>query len=84
MALTKEEAVKNLRIESVEVFRNEICPHGAIRVEWSGSAGFGQYDFVFDRDGKIHGYSERMESTEDKYFSKELFRLLHERLIVEA
>lgn len=84
MTERQKELTNNLRIESIYAFENEICPHGAIRIEWSSDCGFGQYDLVIGRDGKLHGYSECMEGTEDKYFSKELFRLLHEALVVEA
>lgn len=83
MKLTREELIKDLQIESVSAFRNELCPNGGIRIEWSGAIGFGQYDFVIGDDSKIRGYSEHMEKTEDKYFSKELLRLLHEMIVVE-
>lgn len=83
MTERQKELTNNLRIEAIHAWKNELCPHGAIRIEWSGDCGFGQYDLVFGEDGKIHGYSECMERTEDKYFSKELFRLLHEKIVVE-
>ena len=83
MALTHEEAIHGLEIVSVEAWRNEMCPRGAIRITWSGDIGFGQYDIVVGDDGKLRGYSECMEGTEDKYFSRELFRLLHESIVVE-
>jgi hypothetical protein len=83
MARTHDELVRNLRIDEIHIFKNEICPNGGIRIEWSGNAGFGVYDLVLQDDGKLHGYSEHMESTEDKYFSKELLRLLHEMIVVE-
>ena len=73
-----------LEITGVEAWQNELCPHGAIRISWCGEMGFGQYDIVIGDDGKLHGYSERMECNEDKSFSKELFGLLHESLIVEG
>ena len=83
MSLTHEYITRELHIDAVSAFRNELCPNGGIRIEWSGPIGFGQYDLVIGDDGKIRGYSEHMEKTEDKYFSKELFRLLHEMIVVE-
>lgn len=83
MALTHEEAIENLEIVEVEAWHTEQHPHGVIRIHWCGDVGFGQYDLVIGEDGKLHGYSESMEGTEDKYFSKELLRLLHEKIIVE-
>lgn len=83
MALTNEEAIGGLEIVAVEAWSNEMCPNGAIRIHWVGDIGFGQYDIMVGEDGKLRGYSERMESNEDKYFSKELLRLLHEKIVVE-
>lgn len=83
MARTHDDFVRNLRIDAVHIFKHEHCPNGGIRIEWSGDIGFGQYDLVLEEDGKFHADSEHMERTEDKYFSKELFRLLHELIVVE-
>jgi hypothetical protein len=83
MKFTNEELVKGLQIVEIKAFSSELCPNGAIRIHWCGAAGFGQYDLVIGKDGVLHGYSEHMESNEDKYFSKELLRLLHEAIVVE-
>ena len=83
MTERQKELTKGLEIRSIEAWKSEICPRGAIRIEWIGNIGFGQYDLVIGEDGKLHGYSECMENTEDKYFSKELLRLIHEAIVVE-
>ena len=83
MTERQKELTKDLEIMAVHAWKNEVCPHGGIRIEWAGAIGWGQYDFVIGDDGKLHGYSECMESTDDKYFSKELLRLLHEMIVVE-
>ena len=83
MTERQKELTSNLEIRAIHAWKNEICPHGGIRIEWSGDIGWGQYDLVVGDDGNLHGYSEAMERTDDKYFSKELFRLLHEKIVVE-
>lgn len=79
----RDELLGGLQIVGLEAFSSELCPHGAIRIHWCGDAGFGQYDIVIDKDGIPHGYSEHMETTNDKCFSGELLRLIHDAIVVE-
>jgi hypothetical protein len=83
MAKTHEYYTQGLSIDAVHIFKHEHCPNGGICIEWSGAVGFGEYTLVLEDDGKFHADSEHMERTEDKYFSKELFRLLHEMIVVD-
>jgi hypothetical protein len=60
-----------------EVFVDNFTPfvnekYTGIRIEWSGTIGWGQYDLIFDKDS-VEGYSECMDSNEDKGFLKALF-----------
>lgn len=82
MALTHEQAVGGLHIDDISVFTGD-TDRGGIIISWSGDIGFGEYVLTLGDDMKLHGHSECMEKTEDKYFSKELFRLLHDMIVVE-
>lgn len=75
----------NLGIYSVSChgFQNEICPHGGFRIEWDGTAGFGQLDIVFDEEGKAHLYTEYMCSQNDKLFALNAVKRMIDEAIVE-
>lgn len=82
--VSKNDVMRGLKIEAINAWTNELCSNGCIRIAWSSAAGWGYYDFFITETGEIHGYSENMESTEDKYLSKELLRLFHEKIVVEG
>jgi hypothetical protein len=69
-------AEKNLQIDDIEIFGK------CIRISWSSSIGFGEYDIVLENNG-IHGYSECMDTNEDKAFIKKLLELFVDKLIIE-
>lgn len=65
-----------LKIDDIEMFGK------CLRINWSSSIGFGYYDLVLENNN-IHGYSECMDSNEDKAFIKKLLELLVDRIIIE-
>lgn len=64
-------------------FQNETCPNGGIRIDWGGTAGFGQLDIVFDEEGKAHLYTEYMCSQNDKLFALNVVKRMIDEAIVE-
>lgn len=64
-------------------FQNEICPNGALRISWDGTAGFGQLDVVFDENGKAHLYTEFMCSQNNKLFAYKVMQRMIDEAIVE-
>lgn len=55
-----------------------------IKIKWSSTIGFGEYDIEINEDGKIIGHSESMDSGYDKEFVQKLFSLLTEKLEVKS
>jgi hypothetical protein len=53
-----------------------------MRIFWSSSIGFGQYDLWKNQDEKWYGDSECMDSQDDKDFIKKLLALVAENLII--
>jgi len=72
-----------LCLDDVEIFLNERCPNGAIRLSWSGNMGFGQYDIIINDDKTISARTECMDSNDDKDFTKQLFKLLIDKINIE-
>lgn len=78
----------DLKIENIEVYPSltykdsGFVHDGCIRIFWSSSIGFGQYDLWKDSKGNWCGDSECMDSQEDKDFIKKLLSLLAEKLII--
>ncbi len=78
-----------VEVYNVAVFKNEVCPNGAIRLYWQGDIGFGQYDLIIktnddsdddmendeDYQLKIIGDSEYLDDN-NKEFLKKLFKSL--------
>lgn len=73
-------------VYKIEVWNNERCPKGAIRLYWDADEGFGQYDLFInynaDGDLELLGDSEYMDRGEDKTFIQSLFESLLEKLKV--
>lgn len=63
-----------VNVYNVEVYKNELCPNGCIRLFWEGDMGIGYYDLVVKTayGVKIEGYSECMDNNTDKEFLKSL------------
>jgi hypothetical protein len=80
-----------MKIDNIEVFEpyttsdeDHIFIHnGRIRISWSGSEGWGQYDLWKDKNEKWHGKSEYMDSQEDKSFINGLMKTFIDNLIVD-
>ena len=82
--------IDDLRIDNIEVFppytqkeENIFIHDGCIRISWSGSSGFGQYDLWKDEFGKWHGSSEYIDSQDDKSFINELMGLFLKDIIID-
>lgn len=77
-------------VDKVEVYKNEICPQGCIRLFWYGDIGFGQYDLVIESEVspegkfnlKVVGYSECLDKGDDKGFLEKLLASLVEQVEV--
>lgn len=76
-----------VNVYNVEVYKNELCPNGCIRLFWEGDKGWGQYDLVVrshsdeefapaDYKLEIIGDSEYMDDNDDKSFLKHLLESL--------
>lgn len=78
-----------VEVYNVEVYKNEVCPNGAIRLFWQGDIGFGQYDLIIktndDNDDiendedyqlKIFGDSEYVDDNKKEFLKKLLISLL--------
>jgi hypothetical protein len=80
----------NLQIDKIEVYpsyttnEGKFVHDGCIRIFWSASIGFGQYDLYKDEKGKWHGDSECMDDNEDKDFIKKLLSLMFEELNISG
>jgi hypothetical protein len=74
----------NLNINEIWININSHCPHGVIGIEWDSNSGFGQYELVLGHDGKLHAYTEGMDSEEDKTFSKAILQELLNSIIIEG
>jgi hypothetical protein len=76
----------NLEIDDIEVWKpknpEKNMHRGLIRIRWNSSIGFGEYDLCKDGNGNWVGYSETMDSNEDKDFIKKLMELFIERLTI--
>ena len=76
----------DVEVYKVEAWQNKMCPDGAIRLHWDGDCGWGYYDLIIETENgesKISGYSERMDTKDDKSFLKCLLEPLLERVVVE-
>lgn len=75
-------------IKKLDLSINEFCcwnPHkgndGGMRISWSGTNGWGQYDIFKEKNKKnILAASECMDLQEDKSFITELFNILINKL----
>jgi hypothetical protein len=66
----------NLQIDDLEFFNK------GFKILWSSDIGFGEYT-VIKENGKILGFSECMDSQDDKEFIKKLLELLVDKLIIK-
>lgn len=66
----------NLQIDNLEFFNK------GFKILWSSDIGFGEYT-VIKENGKILGFSECMDSQDDKEFIKKLLELLADKLIIK-
>ncbi len=66
----------NLQIDDLEFFNK------GFKILWSSDIGFGEYTIIKE-DGELSGYSECMDSQDDKAFIKKLLELLADKLIVK-
>lgn len=81
----------NLTIDDIEFWSPHEYNEGGMRIYWSSSIGFGEYDIVKQKNNKenenklrINGYSECMDREDDKEFTNKLLSLISEKLkIVE-
>lgn len=73
------------RIDSVrgETFSSVFAEKGVVNLAWNSNVGFGEFQIIFDKDGKPHFYSEYMCSQDDKEFAKLLFNKMIDEAIVE-
>jgi hypothetical protein len=66
----------NLQIDDLEFFNN------GFKILWFSDISFGEYTII-NENGKILGFSECMDSQDDKVFIKKLFELLTDKLIIK-
>lgn len=82
-------------VYNAEIYKNENCPNGCLRLFWDGEEGFGQYDLIIrstskeepplsDYKLKINGYSEYMDDNEDKSFLKSLLDSLLSQIDIDG
>jgi len=56
-----------------------------IGISWTCNLGYGEYELSLENDGtRIVGYSEYMDSGEDKEFLKALFEKILEKVEIES
>jgi hypothetical protein len=78
-------------VYNAEIYKNENCPNGCLRLFWDGDEGFGQYDLVIeshseeqfpptDYELEITGDSEYVDDDNNKEFLKSLFYSLIEHI----
>lgn len=94
-----EEKLKSHIVYNMSIFKHEYCPHGGIRLYWEGDCGFGTYDLILDDEPErdefgcpicnddykldIKGYSECMDSNDDKKFLKQLLMSLADSIDIK-
>ena len=81
--MSKIDATKNLIITEIWPANHPETKDGGIGVDWLSEAGWGQCIFVWDKDKKLHAYTEHMCSNENKTFIKAILELLVDEIIVE-
>lgn len=88
-SMTKEE-LESCRIDSLEISTDSRRETVTIDIEWSGDIGFGEYELVIhgqDKDNPqmpiIDGYSECMDSNENKSFIKQLLLSLVDQMEIK-
>lgn len=74
-----------VNVHNAEIYKNEACPNGCLRLFWEGDKGVGQYDLIIrsnedDDELKITGDSEYMDKGEDKVFLRSLFESLLDKI----
>lgn len=67
----------NLEVKKVEFLEDSML------IVWSSNIGFGQYVIDVEDDQNLIGYSETMDSNEDKEFITKLFSLIVEKLNIK-
>lgn len=84
----------NLKIDKVDFWGENKGNDGGIRVYWSSDIGFGTLDIIKPRGGdnnnsedlfggiNLHCCTEGMDIQDDKRFTKKIFSLLLDELII--
>lgn len=78
------------KLEGLEIYDvhpvpvSSVCPYGGIGMEWaSAKLGWGQYHLFFDAHGKLHADTEHMDNDTEREFSKKIFALLAQKVVID-